>query len=104
MMRRFTTLAVLATLASPLAAQEMTAAERESFRAEVRAYLLENPEVLMEAIGVLEERQAQDARANDVAMVNSNANVLFNSDKSFVGGNPDGDFTVVEFLDYRCGY
>lgn len=58
----------------------------------------------MEAIGVLEERQAAEGRANDVALVANNANVLFNSDKSFVGGNPDGEFTVVEFLDYRCGY
>ena len=36
----------------------MTDAERTAFRAEVRAYLLDNPEVLMEAIGVLEQREA----------------------------------------------
>jgi protein-disulfide isomerase len=58
----------------------------------------------MEAIGVLEDRQAADARQNDVALVNQNADELFNSETSFVGGNPDGEFTVVEFLDYRCGY
>ena len=23
---------------------------------------------------------------------------------SWVGGNPDGDITVIEFIDYRCGY
>ena len=103
-MRRFAPLAILAALATPVAAQEMTADERSAFRAEIRAYLLENPEVLMEAIGVLEDRQAAEARANDVALVANNADVLFNSENSFVGGNPDGDFTVVEFLDYRCGY
>ena len=47
----------LALAAPPLDAQEMTDAEREAFRAEVRAYLLENPEVIMEAVGV---RQAHD--------------------------------------------
>lgn len=103
-MRRLAPLAFIAALATPLAAQEMSVDERAAFRAEVRAYLLENPEVLMEAIGVLEDRQAEVARANDVEMVARNANVLFNSSKSFVGGNPEGDFTVVEFLDYRCGY
>ena len=103
-MRRLAPLAFIAALATPLAAQEMSVDERAAFRAEVRAYLLENPEVLMEAIGVLEDRQAEVARANDVEMVARNANVLFNSTKSFVGGNPEGDFTVVEFLDYRCGY
>jgi protein-disulfide isomerase len=103
-MHRFAPLAVMAALATPVAAQDMTADERATFRAEVRAYLLENPEVLMEAIGVLEDRQAADARANDVNLVAQNAETLFSSDTSFVGGNPEGDFTVVEFLDYRCGY
>jgi len=103
-MLRFAPLAVLATLATPMVAQDMTDAERTAFRAEVRAYLLDNPEVLMEAIGVLEDRQTADAQANDVALVAQNADALFNSETSFVGGNPEGDFTVVEFLDYRCGY
>jgi len=29
---------------------------------------------------------------------------LTNDGFSWVGGNPDGDITVVEFMDYRCGY
>lgn len=104
-MRIMAPLALLGALAAgPTAAQDMTDAERDTFRAEVRAYLLENPEVLMEAIGILEERQAEVARNRDVDLVLSNADALFNSETSFVGGNPDGDFTVVEFLDYRCGY
>ena len=103
-MRLLAPLACVAALASPAVAQEMTDAERADFRAEVRAYLLENPEVLMEALDVLEARQAEESRNRDVAMVAANADALFNSPTSFVGGNPDGDFTIVEFLDYRCGY
>lgn len=38
----------------------MTDDERNGFRDEVRACLLDNPEVLMEAIGELEKRQADD--------------------------------------------
>ncbi|WP_368183771.1 DsbA family protein [Aestuariibius sp. HNIBRBA575] len=79
-------------------------AERDAFRAEVRAYLLDNPEVLMEAIDVLESRQA-DAQANvDVNLARANADALFDDGFSWEGGNPDGDITIVEFLDYRCGY
>lgn len=103
-MRRFAPLAIAMALALPVQAQEMTDEERTAFRAEVRAYLLENPEVLMEAIGVLEARQAEEAQQRDVDLVAANADILFESDKSFVGGNPEGDFTIVEFLDYRCGY
>jgi len=103
-MRIFAPLAIAGFLAAPAAAQDMTDAERDAFRAEVRAYLLENPEVLMEAIDILESRQAVAAQQRDIELVQTYADSLFNSDTSYVGGNPDGDITVVEFLDYRCGY
>lgn len=82
----------------------MSDAERAAFRAEIRSYLLENPEVLMEAIAVLERRQAAEAERTDRRLVADNADALFADGRSWVGGNPDGDVTVVEFLDYRCGY
>ena len=34
----------------------------------------------------------------------SNAKDIFDDGYSWVGGNPDGDITLVEFIDYRCGY
>ncbi|TCP61868.1 protein-disulfide isomerase [Rhodovulum bhavnagarense] len=83
---------------------DMNSAEREAFGAEVRAYLLENPEVLMEAIGVLEQRQAEAQAANDGTLIAANANDLFNDTMSWVGGNSEGDVTLVEFVDYRCTY
>lgn len=82
----------------------MTDGEREAFRAEVRAYLLDNPEVLMEAIAVLEERRTQDAAQAEVAMIENFGEEIFNDGYSYVGGNPDGDITVVEFLDYQCSF
>ncbi|MDT8855889.1 DsbA family protein [Paracoccaceae bacterium Fryx2] len=85
-------------------AGSMTEAERTAFRAEVRAYLMENPEVLMEAIAVLEQRQQEDAVANDLALLETNADEILNDPNSWVGGNLDGDITLVEFVDYRCGY
>jgi len=83
---------------------EMTSSEREAFRAEIRAYLLDNPEVIFEAVAVLEERQAEEEAKGDIDLVRANADALFNDGHSWVGGNPDGDITLVEFLDYRCGY
>jgi protein-disulfide isomerase len=101
------TLPLALTLAAPALAfdvEAMTDAERTAFRAEIRAYLLENPEVLMEAIGVLDQRE-QEAQANaDVAMLSQLAPQIYEDGVSFVGGNPDGDVTVVEFFDYRCGF
>ncbi len=83
---------------------EMSDNERAILRAEIRDYLLENPEVLMEAIAVLEERNAAESATNDSAMLERHNAAIFDDGYSFVGGNPDGDVTIVEFLDYRCGY
>ena len=82
----------------------MTDDERSAFRAEIREYLLENPEVLMEAIGVLEQREQAASAAADETLVADNSDAIFDDGVSWVGGNPDGDVTVVEFMDYRCGY
>ncbi len=109
MLRRyFFPLAVATALAAgPAAAFDpasMSAAERADFGAAVREYLLANPEVLVEAINVLDARQAQAAAASDKDLVAANAAALFDDGYSWVGGNPDGDITLVEFTDYRCGY
>ncbi|NDV00446.1 DsbA family protein [Pseudoroseicyclus tamaricis] len=108
-MRRLHALLIAGTtaLASPLAAQgltDMTDEERSVFREEVRSYLLDNPEVLMEAIGVLEQREAEMAAMADQQLAAANADSLFSDGHSWVGGNPEGDITLVEFMDYRCGY
>ena len=106
-MRLIPTLTALALMSTAALAQDvdpMTDAERDAFRAEVRAYLLENPEVLMEAIAVLEARQEQAEAERDNRYVALNADALLNDGHSYVGGNPDGDVTIVEFIDYRCGF
>ncbi len=74
------------------------------FGARVRSYLLENPEVIFEAAAVMEQRQQQMQSANDGELISTNSDAIFNDGHSWVGGNPDGDVTLVEFMDYRCGY
>ncbi|MEP0566143.1 MAG: DsbA family protein [Paracoccaceae bacterium] len=82
----------------------MSDAERDIFRSEIRDYLLENPDVLMEAIAVLEERRTGEAATADIDMLNANREAIFDDPFSYVGGNPDGDVTIVEWMDYRCGF
>ena len=99
--------AALLGLASPALAVDlsaMSAEEKAAFGDAVRAYLLENPEVLTEAIEVLKTRQAAAEAVADVELVKANAADLFADTASYTGGNPEGDLTVVEFIDYRCGY
>ncbi|OSQ52104.1 DsbA family protein [Marivita geojedonensis] len=93
-----------ATQASDLDFDNMSEAERTAFGAQVRTYLLENPEVIMEAVQVLEERRAAEQAQGDVQLIANNADAIFNDGYSWVGGNPEGDVTIVEFFDYRCGF
>jgi protein-disulfide isomerase len=90
--------------AADLDLQNMSDADRAAFGAQVRAYLLENPGVIMEAVQVLEERQAAEQAQGDVSLVTNNAEAIFNDGYSWVGGNPEGDVTIVEFFDYRCSF
>jgi protein-disulfide isomerase len=99
--------AATVTLAMPAAAFDISAmsdSERQDFGQQVRAYLLENPQVIMEAVNLLEQQQAAAQEQADLSMVSDNAAAIFDDGYSFVGGNPDGDITLVEFLDYKCGY
>ena len=115
MLTRLTRPAAALTLAAGLAAalpataqdfdvSAMTPEQREAFGAQVREYLLENPQVIMEAVNALENRQAEQQAVADQQIVADNADALFRDGFSYVGGNPDGDITIVEFSDYRCGY
>ncbi|MGH1355675.1 MAG: DsbA family protein [Thalassovita sp.] len=83
---------------------QMSDTERSAFRAEVRAYLMDNPEVILEAYQVYEERQAAAQAAVEEQMLQAYAGKIFNDPNSWVGGNPEGDIVLVEFMDYRCGY
>jgi protein-disulfide isomerase len=82
----------------------MSEDERTAFGAEVRAYLMENPEVILEAVNLLEQQQVEAETMRDEDLVAANLEALHNDGFSWVGGNPDGDITLVEFMDYRCGY
>jgi len=99
-----TALALLAGPAQAVDLSQMTDSERSAFRAEVRAFLMENPEVILEAVQQLEQRQAEAEAQADLDLVKTNAEAIFNDGYSWVGGNPEGDITLVEFMDYRCGY
>lgn len=90
--------------ASALDLGNLSDEERSLFRDEVRAYLLDNPEVLIEAFEVYEMRQELAQAELDVELVKANAEDLFNDGFSHVEGNPDGDITIVEFVDYQCGF
>lgn len=80
------------------------AAESEAIEAVVKQYLLDHPEVLVEALHLYEQRQqAAEAERRKAALV-AEAEALTEDPAAPVIGNPEGDVTLVEFFDYRCPY
>ena len=70
----------------------------------IKDYLLQKPEVLREAIGVLEAREkAAETKARQ-DIVADPSGLLFSGANQAVIGNPDGKVTLIEFFDYNCGY
>ncbi len=115
-MRPALTLAALATAAFLPAAyaqdtavpaaglKDLIASDREAFNEAVADYLLENPEVIIEAMKVLQTREDDAAARRDLDMLAENRDAIFNNASDWSGGNLQGDVVLVEFMDYRCGY
>lgn len=70
----------------------------------VRAYILEHPEILPEAMEKLQARETAKADAEAKKALVQHASVVNRPFPGAESGNPQGDVTVVAFLDYNCGY
>lgn len=84
--------------------QTFTEDQKTAVERTVRDLLLKNPEIIVEALGALEAKNAA-IKENRIqsTLINQAGDIFFQSDDP-VGGNPKGDVNVVEFFDYRCGY
>lgn len=85
-------------------AERSTAADQSAFGKSIRAYLIANPEVLVEAMQELERKQ--DSQRDTVAQkaIQEKQAELFGDADSPIGGNPNGDVVIVDFNDYQCPY
>ena len=86
------------------AAEPFDEAEQAAIRELVRSYILENPEILPEAIEILQARQQQaQALAMREAVAGNRARIERDG-VSVVKGNLNGDVTLTEFYDYQCPF
>jgi protein-disulfide isomerase len=97
-----TTMLVSALWLTPaLALDEQQKKEMGDF---IRAYLIENPEIMLDVQAALEAKQQTQRLAMADQAVAANHDAIFASKSDVVLGNPEGDVTIVEFFDYNCGY
>jgi protein-disulfide isomerase len=87
--------------AEPAAAADLSTEQIEKI---LRDYLMREPEVVLQALQEMQRREAEASAARQRAAIAKNQNKLLEDPLTPVGGNPDGDVTLVEFFDYHCAY
>ena len=92
------------TVMNDARSQELNDKEKAEVRKLVRETILNQPEIILEALQLLElKKQAVTKQRVEDVLATQAKDIFFHPDDP-VGGNPDGDVTLVEFFDYRCGY
>lgn len=100
----FAVLLSVTTIPSVLAQDAIDPEERSRVESIVRDYLLRNPEILLEAMQVLEQRETAAAEERRQAAIGDLEPTLTASPLTPVFGAENGDVVIIEFFDYQCGY
>ena len=70
----------------------------------VEQYIRAHPEVIEQTLQALQAKREAEERDRVRNLIATRQTELLNDPNSPVSGNLEGDVTVVEFFDYRCGY
>lgn len=96
----------LAASAAPAMAQgqPLSPEQRKAVTDLIRETILKNPEIIQDALVELERRNTvAQAEAQRSAVAAEKARIT-DPATSVIIGNPEGDITLVEFMDYNCGF
>jgi protein-disulfide isomerase len=96
--------AVLAALTLAPLAHAQSGPDKAAIEKIIKEYLINNPEVLVEALQEYERRQTVEKDERAKAALAKRKDELAKDALTPIGGNPNGDVTIVEFFDYNCGY
>ena len=100
-MKNFIAALVLAATAVSPSFAELSEAEVKELALDA---ILENPEIIREAIQILQQREQEEQRNSASAVFQQNKEIFYSAENAPVLGNPDGQVTIVEFYDYNCSY
>ncbi len=98
--------ALLALLfaAPSMAADPLSNAQKDEVRKLVREYIMQNPEIIRDAVTALQEKEERATEAKQADALKKNKDQIYSAADGTILGNPKGDVTLVEFFDYNCGY
>ena len=82
----------------------LTQLEKKQIQSLIKQYILDHPEVILESMGRHKIKSEQVEKEQSQEQVKNLRSQLVLDPETPVGGNVKGDITIVEFVDYRCGY
>lgn len=85
-------------------AAPLDAEQQKQVQELVRKTLVENPEIIVEAINELKRKEMETQREVEKNILSSRAEELFNNPADPVLGNPKGKVAIAYFGDFNCGY
>ena len=88
----------------PAWAESSSAPGQPALDQAIEQYIRSHPEVIEQALQSLEVTRQEEERLRVVQAVATHQEELLRDPASPASGNLNGDVTVIEFFDYRCGY
>jgi len=92
----------LLAAALPAQAEDPSPAEVAKIQKILLDYLQQHPEIIVDALKAYQQQQDAKKAEQTRLTIAAAKDELLDDPTSPVGGNPDGDVTIVEFFDYRC--
>lgn len=100
-----TALLVSTTVSNANAADDsLTDAQKAAVEALIQQYIEQYPDRILDSVRAYSEKKEEAAKSQAQANLVALSDQILNDPNAPTAGNPDGDVTVVEFFDYRCGY
>ena len=70
----------------------------------IRDFILNNPKVILESLKLYEEKINNEQKNTSRSIIKNELLQSIANGSDYIGGNPNGKITMIEFIDYRCGY
>ena len=78
--------------------------ELNEFNSLIKKYILENPEIIIEAIEIYQKKQNFKTIDKEKKLIKNFSSEIFYDKNSYQYGDKNSKTTIVEFVDYNCGY
>ncbi len=85
-------------------AQSLDDQQKQEVRELVRKTLVENPDILVEAMNELRKREIAAQQSAETQMLEDRQKQLFENPENPIMGNPEAKVTIAYFGDYNCGF